>query len=60
MEFGIVRNGFLGVTGTSLNNTIAKEFSTNETEGFYINTVEKYSGADLAGIRKGDIIKYID
>ena len=60
MEFGIVRNGFLGVTGTALNNTIAKEFSTNETEGFYINSVEKYSGADLAGIRKGDIIKYID
>tara|TARA_B110000858_G_scaffold73483_1_gene85435 strand:+ start:1735 stop:3147 length:1413 start_codon:yes stop_codon:yes gene_type:complete len=60
MEFGIVQNGFLGVTGTSLNNTIAKEFSTNETEGFYINTVEKYSGADLAGIKKGDIIKYID
>ena len=60
MEFGIVQNGFLGVTGTALNNTIAKEFSTNETEGFYINTVEKYSGADLAGIKKGDIIKYID
>ena len=60
MEFGIVRNGFLGVTGTALNNTIAKEFSTNETEGFYINSVEKYSGADLAGIKKGDIIKYID
>ena len=60
MEFGIVQNGFLGVTGTALNNTIAKEFSTNETEGFYINSVEKYSGADLAGIRKGDIIKYID
>ena len=27
---------------------------------FYINSVEKYSGADLAGIKKGDIIKYID
>lgn len=60
MEFGIVQNGFLGVTGTALNNTIAKEFSTNETEGFYINSVEKYSGADLAGIKKGDIIKHID
>ena len=28
MEFGIVQNGFLGVTGTALTNTIAKEFST--------------------------------
>ena len=60
MEFGIVQNGFLGVTGTSLNNSIANELSTDEIEGFYINSVEKYSGADLAGIKKGDIIKYID
>ena len=60
MEFGIVQNGFLGVTGTALNNSIAKEFSTDEIEGFYINSVEKYSGADLAGIKKGDIIKFID
>ena len=60
MEFGIVQNGFLGVTGTALNNSIAKEFSTAEIEGFYINSVERYSGADLAGIKKGDIIKFID
>ncbi|MDC1372056.1 trypsin-like peptidase domain-containing protein [Flavobacteriaceae bacterium] len=60
MEFGIVQNGFLGVTGTALNNSIAKELSTGEIEGFYINSVEEYSGADLAGIKKGDIIKFID
>ena len=60
MEFGIVQNGFLGVTGTALNNSIAKELSTGEIEGFYINSVEKYSGADLAGIKDGDIIKFID
>ena len=60
MEFGIVQNGFLGVTGTALNNSIAKELSTDEIEGFYINSVEKYSGADLAGIKDGDIIKFID
>ena len=60
MEFGIVQNGFLGVTGTALNNSIAKELSTDEIEGFYINSVEEYSGADLAGIKEGDIIKFID
>jgi len=60
MEFGIVQNGFLGVTGTALNSSIAKELSTVEIEGFYINSVEKYSGADLAGIKDGDIIKFID
>ncbi|MDG1047203.1 MAG: trypsin-like peptidase domain-containing protein, partial [Flavobacteriaceae bacterium] len=41
MEFGIVQNGFLGVTGTALNSSIAKELSTVEIEGFYINSVEK-------------------
>jgi S1-C subfamily serine protease len=60
MEFGIVQNGFLGVTGTALNNSISKELSTDEIEGFYINSVEEYSGADLAGIKEGDIIKFID
>ena len=60
MEFGIVQNGFLGVTGTALNNSIAKELSSDEIEGFYINSVEEYSGADLAGIKEGDIIKFID
>ena len=60
MEFGIVQNGFLGVTGSALNNSIAKELSTDEMEGFYINSVEEYSGADLAGIKEGDIIKFID
>ena len=30
MEFGIVQNGFLGVTGTALDNSIAKELSTGQ------------------------------
>tara|TARA_B100001142_G_scaffold224843_1_gene222984 strand:- start:748 stop:2160 length:1413 start_codon:yes stop_codon:yes gene_type:complete len=60
MEFGIVQNGFLGVTGTALNSSIAKELDTDQIEGFYINSVEEYSGAKIAGIKKGDIIKFID
>ena len=60
MEFGIVQNGFLGVTGTALNSSIAKELDTDQIEGFYINSVEEYSGAEIAGIKKGDIIKFID
>jgi len=60
MEFGVVQYGFLGVTGSSLNSSISKKLGTKDTEGFYINSVEEGSGANIAGIKSGDIIKQID
>tara|TARA_B100000900_G_scaffold188719_1_gene159851 strand:- start:3433 stop:4800 length:1368 start_codon:yes stop_codon:yes gene_type:complete len=60
LEYGIVQYGFLGVTGTSLNSLRAEELSVKDTEGFFINGIDKESGANLAGIKIGDIIKDID
>ena len=60
LEFGDVQYGFLGVTGTSLNSSRAKQLNINETEGFYINGIDKESGAFSAGIKIGDVIKDID
>lgn len=60
MEYGAVQNGILGVAGGSLNSEIAKQLNVDETEGFYIENVEVESGADKAGLKKGDIIKEID
>lgn len=60
MEFGNVQNGILGVSGGTLNSASAKEFGVNETEGFYVSTVEEESGAKKAGIKEGDIIKQLD
>ncbi|MDG1327414.1 MAG: PDZ domain-containing protein, partial [Flavobacteriaceae bacterium] len=60
LEYGYVQKVILGISGGSLNTTIAKELNIDETEGVYINSVEKGSGADLSGIEKGDIIKSID
>ena len=60
MEFGVVQYGFLGVTGSSLSSSISKELGVEDTEGFYINSIEEGSGANSAGINKGDIIKQID
>ncbi|MBC8300010.1 MAG: trypsin-like peptidase domain-containing protein [Pelagibacterales bacterium] len=60
MEFGVVQYGFLGVTGSSLNSSISKKLGTIDTEGFYISSVEEGSGANIAGIKSGDIIKKID
>lgn len=60
MEFGNVQRGILGVEGGELNNKASKELGISETEGFYINKVSKNSGAEKAGLTKGDIIVQLD
>jgi len=60
MEFGNVQRGVLGVQGGELNATAAKELGVSETQGFYVNSVVKGSGAERAGMKKGDIITKID
>ena len=60
MEFGNVQRGILGVEGGELNSKASQELGINDTEGFYINKVTKNSGAEKAGLKKGDIIKKLD
>lgn len=60
MEFGNVQRGVLGVEGGELNAVVSKEFGVSETQGFYIQKVSKKSGAEKAGLEKGDIIIKLD
>ncbi|AJR04580.1 trypsin-like peptidase domain-containing protein [Siansivirga zeaxanthinifaciens] len=60
MEYGNVQNGILGITGAALNSEFADQKQISETEGIYIDSVVEDSGADKAGLEKGDIIKEID
>lgn len=60
MEYGNVQRGILGVEGGELNSKVSKELGINDTEGFYINKVTKNSGAEKAGLQKGDVIKKLD
>lgn len=60
MEFGNVQNGILGVVGTELNSKNSKDLGIIETEGFYVSDVQKDSGAEISGIKKGDIIKSVN
>lgn len=60
MEFGNVQRGILGVEGGELNSTASKELGITETQGFYISKVSKNSGAEKAGLGKGDIIIKLD
>jgi Do/DeqQ family serine protease len=60
LEFGNVQRGILGIQGGSLNSASAKYYGVNETEGVYVNSIERGSGAEKGGIKKGDIIINID
>lgn len=60
MEFGNVQRGILGVEITELNGTVSKELGVKQTEGVYVKKVNKNSGAEKAGITKGDIIIKLD
>ncbi|WP_194768535.1 S1C family serine protease [Tamlana sp. I1] len=60
LEYGNVQNGILGIQGGALNSAVAKEIGINDTEGVYVDSVVEDSGADKAGLQKGDIIKEID
>jgi S1-C subfamily serine protease len=60
MEFGNVQRGILGVEGGELNSNSSKELGISQTQGFYISKVTKKSGAEKAGLQKGDIIIKID
>ncbi|RZK06999.1 MAG: PDZ domain-containing protein [Flavobacterium sp.] len=60
MEFGNVQRGMLGVEGAELNARISKEFGIEQTEGFFVNRVNKNSGAEKSGLKKGDVIVKLD
>ena len=60
MQFGNVQRGILGVEGRELNGAFAKELKISESEGVYVNRVSKKSGAEFAGIQKGDVIVKLD
>lgn len=60
IEYGNVQKGVLGVRGAELNSRNAEELKIEQTEGFYVSSVDDESGAAKAGIKSGDIIKQID
>ena len=60
IEYGDVQRGLLGVMGQALDAQFAERFEVEETEGFYITELEEGLGADLAGLKPGDIIKSVD
>ncbi len=60
LEYGNVQRGILGIQVGNLNSDLAKKLGVSETQGVYVGSIEKGSGADKGGIKEGDIIKQLD
>ena len=56
LEYGDVQKGLLGVRGIALKSSYSRQLNLTDTEGFYIDIIEPGFGADLAGLKRGDII----
>ena len=56
LKYGNVQRGYLGVMPIELNSTIAKEKNTKIGRGIYIESVVEKGAADVAGLKKGDVI----
>ena len=60
MEFGNVQRGILVIEIAELNGNVSKDLGINLTEGVYVKKVNKNTGAEKAGILKGDVIVKLD
>jgi S1-C subfamily serine protease len=55
-----VTHPFLGVVGTTITSQLAQQEKLTVTEGTWVSETTKGSGAEKAGIRKGDVITAVD
>ncbi len=60
IKFGIVQRGWLGVSVTSVNNDLAKQYDLNVIEGAYVSGFAEKSAAKDAGIKEGDVVTKLD
>ncbi len=60
LEYGNVQRAILGIQVLNANSNEAREIGVDKIQGVYISEIEKGSGADLGGLKKGDVIKKLD
>jgi S1-C subfamily serine protease len=56
MEFGKVQRGILGINIRNVDSQLAEELDLSTSQGVYVANVIESSGAEEAGIEKGDVI----
>jgi Do/DeqQ family serine protease len=60
LEYGNVQKGILGIRGHNLNQNISSEYNLDVAQGVLVADVDSESGAAIAGIKDGDVIRQID
>ncbi len=60
LQYGVVQRGWLGVSITSVNSQLVKEYDLSVREGAYISAFAQSSSAKEAGLKEGDVVVKID
>jgi len=60
LHYGIVQRAYMGVTIREVDSKLMKEKNLDVPNGVYIETVSDNGGANVAGIKQGDVIVSID
>ena len=56
LKYGNVQRGYIGIIPIELNSTVAKEKGAKIGRGIYVNEVVEKGAAEVAGLKKGDVI----
>jgi len=59
-DFGVVQRAILGISIDEVTDERAKKLDLESVEGIYVSKVSENSGAQEAGLRKGDVIVKIN
>lgn len=60
IKYGEVQRGFIGVSIREIDSRLADELGLKNRQGVYIDATLPGGSADLAGLKKGDIIREIE
>lgn len=60
IEFGEVKRGVLGITGSNFSADMAKSFGVDIAQGAFVAEVVAGSSADKGGLKIGDIITHVN
>jgi Do/DeqQ family serine protease len=60
IEFGTVQRGFMGVTIKDITNQMFEDYKLSSMDGVYLDKINSGGAAEESGLKKGDIITYIN
>jgi serine protease Do len=59
-RYGTVKRGYVGISFTDLDPDVAQQLNISNTTGLYVKSLVPNGGAEIAGIKAGDVITKVD